>query len=376
MLKILFVNWRDLSNPAGGGAERFTEEIGRRLVDYGNQVTIFTSSFDHSEPETIRHGIRIIRHGGKYTVYFRARNYVKKHSSEYDIIVDEINTVPFRIRKIVKSKPVVAVIHQLAREIWFYETRFPANVLGYYMFEPFWLKEYRPVHTITVSDSTRDQLLALGFEQVDVVHNGISMAPVKNTNGKEDHPVLIFLGRLVRSKLPDHAIAAFRLVKDTFPESELWILGDGYLRKELESQAPEGVKFFGRVDEHMKAILLQKAHVLMFPSVREGWGLSVMEANSVGTPAVGYDIPGLRDSIQYEKTGLLTEPMNIQGLASGALRILNDRRLAQNLSHNAVQWSTNFNWDAAAKSFGNILDENVRRFEEQGFDQGSKQTNC
>ncbi len=322
-------------------------------------MTIFTSSFDGCEPEDRRFGIRIIREGGKYSVYARARRYVKRHLSEFDIVVDEINTVPFRINGIAKGKPVVAVIHQLAREIWFYETRFPINVLGYFALEPLWLRGYRRVPTVTVSSSTRDDLLRRGFRHVRVVHNGVGIASLEKPGPKEPNPVLIFVGRLVRSKLPDHAIAAFRQVRASHAAAELWILGDGYLRAKLERNVLDGVRFFGRVGDEEKFDLLRRAHVLLAPSVREGWGISVIEANAMGTPAVGYDVPGLRDSIAHGVTGLLVQPLSPGALARAATQILCDSSLAGKFSKSALEWSRNFRWEKSAMQFRDVLETHV-----------------
>ncbi len=300
--------------------------------------------------------MRIIRRGGKYTVYSKARQYVKHHLSEFDAVIDEINTVPFRINRIVGNKPVFAVIHQLAKEVWFYETRFPLSVLGYYVLEPLFLRGYKHVPTVAVSASTRDDLVKLGFEKVHIVHNGIGVTPLKTLPKKESSPVMIFVGRLVRSKFPEHAIEAFRRVRSVLPDAELWILGDGYLREKLARHEGDGIRFFGRVPEKEKIDLLRRAHLLLIPSVREGWGISVIEANAMGTPALGYDVPGLRDSILNGKTGILVEPLSPRALASEALHILRDRELAENLSQNALQWSASFTWDEAASEFTRILE--------------------
>jgi glycosyltransferase involved in cell wall biosynthesis len=312
-MRVLFVNWRDSSNPEAGGAENFTEEIGRRLVQLGHPVTIFTSSFSGSDAVSSRFGMNVIRDGGRYTVYSRARDFVKHHTAEFDIIIDEINTVPFQIHKLHQKKPVVALIHQLAREIWFYETRFPLNAIGYYLLEPRWLRAYRDVRTITVSASTREDLYNIGFKDVHTVHNGISIVPLDESPNKQSTPIIIFLGRLVKCKLPDHAIKAFEHIRSSFREAELWILGDGYLRTKLESKGIDGVRFFGRVSDREKFAALRKAHILLVPSVREGWGVSVIEANAMGTPAVGYDVPGLRDSIVDGVTGFLANRLRILG---------------------------------------------------------------
>jgi glycosyltransferase involved in cell wall biosynthesis len=303
--------------------------------------------------------MRILRDGGQYSVYAKARRYARLHLTEFDVIIDEINTVPFRAHNLGKKRPVVAVIHQLAREIWFYETRFPVNLLGYYVLEPVWLRGYRNVPTITVSNSTRKDLLDRGFSRVRVVHNGIGVTPLREPPAKESNPILIFMGRLVRSKLPGHALAAFKQFRAWFPNAEMWVLGDGYMKRKLEKAGGLGVRFFGRVDDKEKYDLLKRAHVLLVPSVREGWGISVIEANAMGTPAVGYMVPGLVDSITHEETGILVPPFDYQAMSSAARRILLDYSNGARFSNNSLKWSRNFDWDQAAGEFHNAL-ESVR----------------
>jgi glycosyltransferase involved in cell wall biosynthesis len=332
------------------------EEIGRRLVrNHRHEITIFSSLYAGGTPEEYRSGMKIIREGGKYGVYSKARKYAKTHRSEYDLIIDEINTVPFRAKTIAKGKPVIALIHQLAREIWFYETKFPINLLGYFALEPLWLRGYTKIPTITVSESTRSDLLDRGFQRVEVVRNGIGTKPLSTVPKKDEKPILIFLGRLVRCKRPQHAIEAFERVKATRPEAELWIVGDGYLRFRLEKQACRGVKFFGRISDTEKFSLLKQAHVLLVPSVREGWGISVIEANAMGTPAVGYNVPGLRDSIIHGSTGYLAEPGNVDALARNTLRILSDRGLEARFGNTGLQWASNFNWENSTQGFNDLL---------------------
>jgi glycosyltransferase involved in cell wall biosynthesis len=299
--------------------------------------------------------MRIIRQGGKYSVYSKARKYAKTHLSEYDLIIDEINTVPFRAKTIANDKPVIAVIHQLAREVWFYETKFPISLLGYFGLEPLWLRGYKKIPTITVSESTRSDLFDRGFEKVQVVHNGIGTKPLSAVPTKDAKPVLIFLGRLVRCKRPQHAIEAFERVKAIRPEAELWVVGDGYLKFRLQKQACSGVKFFGRVSDEEKFDLLKQARVLLAPSVREGWGISVIEANAMGTPAVGYDVPGLRDSIIHGSTGYLVEPGEINALARSAMRILSEPATENSLCNASLQWARNFNWENSTQRFNDLL---------------------
>jgi len=359
-LKIIIFNWRDIKNPAAGGAEVFTHEVAKRLIQKGHEVTIFTSEFPGCQKEETIDGVKIIRHGGKYTVYLKAREYYKKYfiTEKFDIVIDEINTVPFFTPKFVnRGEKVIALIHQLAREYWLYETPFPVKYVGYYILEDGWLKNYVEIPTITVSNSTETDLKALGFKQVYKVSEGINFEPLDAVPEKEEEPTIIYLGRLTRAKRPDHAIKAYKLVKRQVPNAKLWIVGDGYMRKNLEKMTIEGVKFFGKVSEQEKIKLLSRAWVLVNPSVREGFGLNIIEANACGTPAIVYNVPGLRDSVINGKTGLLVENGNIEKFAEVLITILEDESLLKTLSQNSLRYSKNFRWDKAAQKFGNILEK-------------------
>ena len=122
---------------------------------------------------------------------------------------------------------------------------------------------------------------------------------------KEFEPTIVFLGRLKRHKLPDHALRAFALIKNELPHAKMWVIGDGDMHEELKKMNIKDVVFYGHINDELKYELLRKAHLLLVPSVREGWGLVVTEANAMGTPAIAYDNPGLRDSIVDEKNGHL-----------------------------------------------------------------------
>jgi glycosyltransferase involved in cell wall biosynthesis len=307
-LKILIFNWRDLRNPDAGGAEVFTHENAKRWVKAGNEVTLFASEFPNCEKEEYLDGVRIVRAGGKYTVYWKAKTYYKRRFSResLDVVIDEINTRPFLTPRFVNGVKIIALIHQLAREYWFYEMPFP---------------------------------------------EGLNFTPLDELQEKENYPVVVYVGRLKRAKRPDHVIKAFTLVKEKIPEAELWIIGDGYFRKYLEKIATDGVKFFGYVLGSEKISLMKRAWVLVNPSVREGFGLNVVEANALGTPCVAYDVAGLRDSVKNDETGLLARAGSIEDLAQKIIRVLKHNNLRMSLSKNALIYSRLFNWDNSAKAF-------------------------
>lgn len=359
-MKILIFNWRDVKNPVAGGAEVFTHEVAKRWASQGHKVTLFTAAFPNGKREELRDGVKIIRNGGKYSVYQRAKNYYKKHSKDnYDIVIDEINTRPFLTPKFVNNgEKILAFIHQLAREFWFYETFFPLNFIGYHLLEPRWLKNYIHIPTVTVSNSTKEDLLKLGFNKVFIVPEGISFKPLDDLPEKEKEPALIFVGRLKRAKMPDHVLKAFKIVKEKFPNSKLWVVGNGYLKGRLEKMVFDGIKFFGYLPFTEKLKLMSRTHAIIVPGVREGWGLVVTEANAMGTPAIGYNIPGLRDSIRDGETGLLCPP-DPNSLAKSIIKFLSDKNLQKVLSKNALRWATHFSWGKSAQKFEEILEKTV-----------------
>lgn len=358
-MNILLFNWRDISNPVHGGAEVFTHEMIKRWVKKGHKVTMFSSAFEGCKDEETIDGVRIIRAGGKYTVYKQAKKYYKKFFSkdDFDIIIDEINTRPFFTPGFVDNgTKIVGLIHQLAREFWYYETSFPISYLGYHFFEDRWLKKYLNIPMVTVSNSTKNDLIDLGFKNIYLVTEGIKFKPFEKVPEKEENPTIIFLGRLKPAKRPDHVIKAFEIVKEKIPNARLNIVGDGYLRKNLEQIAGEGVKFFKYVSEEEKIKLLSRAWLMIHPSVREGWGINVIESNACGTPCIAYDVGGLRDSINDGETGILIkENGNIKQLADAIYEFLTDDVKRDNFSKKALKWSNNFSWDKGAEEFLKVL---------------------
>jgi len=363
-LRILIFNWRDIKNPDAGGAEVFTHQIAKRWVEWKHQVTLFTAEFPGGSTEEVVDGVHVVRRGGRYSVYWRAKGFYRSlPRGSFDVVIDEINTRPFFASEFVSDAKVVALIHQLAREFWNYEMTFPLGYVGRYLLEPRWLRKYARIPTVTVSESTRHDVLSLGFKEVYIVRNGANIAPMAQVPRKADVPTLVFVGRVRKAKLPEHALIAFSEVHRQIPDMRLWFMGDGYLRPALEKRwgNDDGVRFLGRVPETEKLRLLSEAHAVLVPGVREGWGQVVIEANACGTPAIGYNIPGIRDSIRHEVTGLLTKDKSPKSLSEQIARLLGNKELQRSLSENALAWSREFSWDKSAADFMGVLENAVVR---------------
>jgi glycosyltransferase involved in cell wall biosynthesis len=427
-MRILWYNWRDIKNPDAGGAEVFTHEVCKRLVTQKNKmnnntwsITLFAAAFPNGKEEELIDGIRIVRRGNKYNVYDKAKEFFRKNKDDYDIIIDEINTKPFMTPTFVRDKPIVALVHQLAREFWFYETPFPISLLGYLLLEKRWLKKYVKIPTVTVSESSKQDLLEWGFKNVLIVSEGIGFKPLDKLPDKESVPTVIFVGRLKKAKKPDDAIRAFKIIRDEIPEARMWIVGDGYMMNKLkkiaysstrkvnyydskrqqhslvdnsltgatinpaqvhanssssaevtttialektnvDNSSNPNITFFGKVSISKKLELMSRAHLLLVPGVREGWGLVVTEANARGTPAIGYEVHGLRDSILDGLTGKLVARGDPVAMAIEAIELLTHKEMLKKYSTNALNNSRNFDWDKTAHQVAEILSKSAATY--------------
>jgi glycosyltransferase involved in cell wall biosynthesis len=245
----------------------------------------------------------------------------------------------------------------LAREVWWYESTFPLSAIGY-IAEPVYLRPYRHVPVVTVSASSSADLRQLGFKHnISVIREGIEQIDPQPKVKSTPSATYLFVGRLSPSKRVDDVIRAFAMFVRDVPHAELRIVGEGpdrYLHdlKRLASTlaVSERVTFLGRLSTDAKHEEMRRAMVLLVASAREGWGLVVTEANAFGTPAVAYDVAGLRDSIRHERTGLLVDTTPA-ALAGGMLRLWTDPELYGRLSDEAKSWSQEFSFDDSASDF-------------------------
>jgi glycosyltransferase involved in cell wall biosynthesis len=306
-MKILMLSWRYVDHPMSGGAEVLTHEVLSRLVADGHSVTCFTAEYPGAGRTGSIDGVELVRHGRQWSVHLHAWRWLRRRLPEFDVVIDQINTIPFMTPWYVPDDKRRLFICQLARGYWFRETRGAFKVAAPfgYLAEPQVMRRYRTTPTITISDSSRDDLVALGFDRasVAVIPMAITEPPLDTLPPKQPPLRVIMLGRLTPAKFVEEGIRAFELLQHEQPGAELDIVGSGddryrtRLARIVERRAIAHVTFHGRVAVPRKRALLASAHIHLFTSHREGWGLTVSEAAAVGTPSVGYDVQGVRDSI-------------------------------------------------------------------------------
>jgi glycosyltransferase involved in cell wall biosynthesis len=332
-----------------------THEVARRLAAE-HEVVWFTSRHPGLPAEENLDGVRVIRRGSEVTTRLFAPRFAR--GSQWDVIVEEINTLPYFAPRWARSTTVL-FIPQLAREVWWYESPRLLAPLGYAL-EPAYLALYRSVTTVTISASTRDDLRRLGIRApIHVIPMAVSTPLLRELPPKDVSGRLVAVGRLVPSKRFDHAIRALAEVRRAVGSATLTIVGEGPERASLEHLSAElglrdAVRLTGRVPEREKIEILQASDLLVACSAREGWGLIVTEAARLGTPAVAYDVPGLRDSIVSNRTGVLTNG-SPAAVAAAVTQVLQSPVLYSQLRERAWRRWQELSWERTAAAFETAL---------------------
>lgn len=368
-MKILALNWEDLKNPQAGGAEVHLQEILTRIARRGHEITLLCSNYPEASPTEESNGIKIIRKGSRYNfnlvVPFAFKALLKEQ--KWDIVIEDINKIPF-YTPLYHRLPLLVVIPHLFADTVFKEIN---PILGFYIY----LSEkpipviYKGFKFMVISESTKEDLIKRGIRKDDifVIKCGIDQALYRIDPEVEKYPTptVIYLGRLKKYKSIDHLLTGFSLLLDKIPEARLIIVGDGDYKGYLMDFAGKlnlgsRVEFTGYVDKGEKVKRLRKSWVAVYPSLKEGWGLTNIEANACGTPVIASNVPGLKDSVIDGKTGLLFEYGNVQQLSQCMVKILSDESYRENLIRGGLSWAKNFSWDEAALKTLELMEDIIK----------------
>ncbi|MCX6154534.1 MAG: glycosyltransferase family 4 protein [Candidatus Kapabacteria bacterium] len=370
-MKILVINWQCIKNPLGGGAEVHLHEIFKRVAALGHEVTLFCCEVEGLPKEEIIDGLRTIRHGSRSLFNFHVPlMYWKRFSHEnFDIIVDDINKIPFYTPLFVR-KPLLAISHHFFGKSIYREANFIAGTYVY-LCEKLIDFIYKKTPFAVVSQSTLEEFLERGFDSshFSIVPNAIHQAEYPmEIDQKEEFPVISYFGRLKKYKSVDHLFYAFARVKEKFPDAMLHILGRGDFRPFLEELSiklgiERSVVFFGFVSDEDKVRLLSKVHCMVNTSMKEGWGITNIEANACGTPVISANVPGLRDSVNEGQSGLLYKYGDINDLTDKLLSLLSNKDLQNHLNHGSIEWASQFSWQTSAELMVKTMEKALMSYE-------------
>ena len=359
-MNILIFSWRGVGHPNAGGAEIATHEHSKAWIKAGHKVTLFSSHYKGCKKEELVDGVQIIRQGRQLVgvqiagVFW----YLFRRHEKFDIVVDQFHGIPFFTPLYVKTK-ILAYIHEVATQVWkTNELPRPYNLIAAYtgpIVEPVIFKFYKKIDFLTVSDSTKKDLIGFGVNKtkITVIENGVITVKVKIVKKEK---IITFLGALSRDKGVEDSI---RILAEVLRKDEDWklkIVGKGnqeYISK-LKSTARElgiykNVEFFGYVTDRKKFEILARSFCLVNPSIHEGWGLVNIEANYVGTPVFAYKVKGITDSVVNQKTGMLFEKGEIRQIAMEVVKLQSDKKRYDEMSKQCIKWSNKFSWEKATK---------------------------
>jgi len=355
-MRFLMLNWRDPENPLSGGAERVSLGYLGALAKSGHEVFWFANDFAGARAkETVIEGIQIVRGGDKGSSIFAARKWYRAQP-KFDLVIDQIHGIPWYAPWWCKTN-CIAYLHEVLGPIWDAFYRWPLNWIG--KTQERWTHSlYRNVHFWTACESTRDCLRADGVRNISIVRYGVHTVALPELPEKHlpqagrvapRAPLrLIVVSRLAPNKRIDHGIETLRVLLNQNIAATLTIIGSGEIEpllKSLGATLPAGaVHFTGALPEAEKDALLRDAHFLLHTSQREGWGLNVIEANAMGTPAAVYPVAGLRESTLDNRTGLVAANETPAALAERLIEILSYDDRYQTLRQNAWQRAKRFHW--------------------------------
>jgi glycosyltransferase involved in cell wall biosynthesis len=371
MMRVLAVNWRDIRNPEAGGAEVHLHEILSHLARWGHEATLIAAAWPGCAGEETVDGVRILRRGHWYDANFTLPLFARRHLKHqtYDVVLEDINKLPF-FMPLVTSIPVVPVVPHLFGTTAFREAN--AAVASYVVFmEKFIPLVFRKNRFMVISPSTKEDLVSRGVDpdRIEVIFCGLDHSRYRNLELERfTVPTIVHLGRLRRYKSAEVVLRAMTRIRERIPGVKLAIIGDGPHREALEREArrlgvSDSVAFLGFLRDEALVEYLNRAHLLVNPSPKEGWGLTVVEANACGLPVVASDRPGLRDSVRDGETGFLVPYGDDEAFALKSIAILEDRGLWHRLSGGALERVRELTWERCAGETLSLLERVARPHE-------------
>lgn len=373
--RIVIFHWRDILNPESGGAENLLFKIVQSLASEEIQVAWIAPRFPGA-PSISKFGkVVVYRIGNKYSIYLLIPLfYLTKWHKTFDLFVDSITGIPWFTPLYVRKKKLAIIYHLGKKETFFMDFRYRLGIFGHFLAVLAFILErsiflvYKGMDIITFSKDTRDELVNIGLnpKRIYIAQEGIELSRYAGfaSFSKSPIPTIVYVGRLVATKGIEHLLQAVKIIVHKIPEVKLIIIGRGYLEKRLREYSESlgissNIIFAGFVTEEEKISILSKAHVLVLPSLREGWATPILEANACGTPAVGTDVPGVRNAIIDGETGYLVPYGNPKILAEKIISILTEPEKSRKMAQAAINFARQYDINETIASALNIFKQRI-----------------
>lgn len=369
-MKILFLTWKDIKHPFAWGAEKVMHEYAKGLVELWHKVTWFWYSFKWAKEKENIDWINIIRKFTLKTAYFLFPIYYKKHLKwKYDIIIDEAWWLPFLSPNFEKDIPIIFFAHHIWDKEWNYNYPFPLNKIWKQIY--YWLfKQYKDNKTITVSNSTKEELISKFWykeQNIKVIENACDIKPIEKIDFSKKEDKILFLGRLMPIKRVEDSIKAFNYFlksSDKIKNYTLDIIWNSQDKKYVNSLKKlvknlwieDKVNFIWHIDRNEFNKIILKYKVILVPSIKEWFWLIVLEANSYGIPAIWYDVPWLRDSIKDWINWFLVKDGDYNKIWEKLKELLWNIELYKKISISSLDYVKSLdNWKEKVKNFEEFI---------------------
>lgn len=204
---------------------------------------------------------------------------------------------------------------------------------------------------------------------IDVSHfTPGSNSKLRNSLGLEKQKVIVSVGRLVHRKGQDRLIEALPKIRQSIPDCQLLMIGEGPYRKRLEKFAVQhgvegAVRFIGRVSYDLLPEYLRIGDLFAMPSRSrlfglevEGLGIVYLEASSVGLPVIAGDSGGAPDAVLHGETGYVVSGNNVDEIASRCIEILTNDPLRESMSQSGRKFAMDqWRWENWSKRFNDLF---------------------
>ena len=341
---IVWVAWKDIYSKNSGGAEIVSHKIRNYLSKYHKIILISPRKSYLPKKENLKH-YEILRPCNIFLLPFFLFLFSRKKNIE--IFIEEINTIPFFSKIFVKAKKKFLFFHQLAEKIWFYETIFPISLIGFVL-EKIYLKFMSDMKVITISKSTKKNLMKYGFKTKkillinQILNEKFKIFSPKKINSKIK---LVYFGSLRKMKNVNSIIRIFSKLIKIRKNYSLSIVS-----KELKSidnrnkiifwikkyKIKDKINLISNINDIKKFRILRSFHINLFASIKEGWGLVISEMAFLGIPSVAFNVDGVRDSIINNYTGKISNFGDDGAFVKSILDISNKKKY-ETFSRNCIK---------------------------------------
>lgn len=349
-MRVVFNAWRDTNHPLAGGSEVMIDRLAIGLTERGHDVELRVGDPITEHPYAVRSG------GSKFGQYLKSPALYARHHRKADLIIDVANGMAFYTPLWRRNAPTICFVHHVHTEQWSQWFSPPLATVGRTLERRAMPLAYRQSLFVTVSESSAEALTALGVDRdrIRIVPNGVDLAPQQVAKAVE--PTFVALGRLVPHK-QYHLMAEVWKKVHAVTGGRLVLIGEGPEDDRIKAVGAPAMEMLGRVDDAIRDQLLGEAWMLIHPSMLEGWGLVVMEAAAYSTPTLGFDAPGVRDSVVHTETGMLAR--NVDELAEFWIQLALDHDLRTKLGAGARDRADLFGWEHTVDLFEEAIIEAV-----------------